>query len=116
MSSFRAISLNGVDGAVVSGNTFEQGGNASENVCGCCTVVEADPATRCANVSILKTDDLDDATRSAAAAAATKPRVPFSAGSAPVSFFIRAEYDGGRRGTAGRGGERRASGGASECR
>ena len=74
MTSFRAISLNGVDGAVVSGNTFEQGGNASENVCGCCTVVEADPATRCANVSILKTDDLDDATRSAAGGGASECR------------------------------------------
>jgi hypothetical protein len=52
MTSFRAISLNGVDGVVVSGNSFEHGGNASENTCECCTVVEADPKTRCANIAV----------------------------------------------------------------
>ena len=55
VSSFRAISLNGVDGVSIRGNSFEQGGNATENLCECCTVVEADPATRCANVHVAVT-------------------------------------------------------------
>jgi hypothetical protein len=55
LSSFRAVNLNGVDGVVIRGNSFEAG-NTSENLCACCTVVESDPATRCANIT-LKTDD-----------------------------------------------------------
>eukprot|EP01051_Picozoa_sp_SAG22_P003039 SAG22_NODE_143_length_17909_cov_34.254969_5_plen_1151_part_00 len=55
LTSFPAISLNGVDGAVVRHNSCAEG-NATDNVCECCTVVEADPAARCANIE-LKTDD-----------------------------------------------------------
>ena len=50
--SVRAISLNGVNGVLLKGNRFDNtgGGNITDNLCECCTVVETPQSERCVGV------------------------------------------------------------------